>query len=62
MPWHAQFCHLMLSVSFMTNGLNESPNNIIVLYCIDGVIIAALMHCDLFQIYCAPRNLGITRT
>ena len=34
----------------------------IALYCIDGVIIAALMHCDLFMIYCAPSNLGIIRT
>ena len=33
-----------------------------VLYCIDEVVIAALMHCDLFEIYCAPPNLGITRT
>jgi hypothetical protein len=31
----------------------------IVLHCIDGVVIAALMHCDLFEIYCAPPNLGI---
>ena len=28
----------------------------IVLYCIDGVVIAALMHCDFFEIYCAPSN------
>ena len=33
-----------------------------VLYCFDGVVIATLMHCDLFKIYCAPANLGITRT
>ena len=26
------------------------------------MVIAALMHCDLFKIYCAPPNLGITRT
>ena len=31
----------------------------LVLYCINEVVIAALMHCDLFQIYCAPLNLGI---
>ena len=29
------------------------------LYCIDGVVIAALMLCYLFEIYCAPPNLGI---
>ena len=29
------------------------------MYCIDGVVIVALMHCDLFEIYCAPPNLGI---
>ena len=34
----------------------------IVLYCIDGEVIAVLMHYDLFEIYCAPPNLGITRT
>ena len=34
----------------------------IVLYCINGMVIAALMHCDLFEIYYAPPNLGITRT
>ena len=34
----------------------------IVLYCINGVVIAALMHCDLFKIYSTPPNLGITRT
>ena len=34
----------------------------IVLCCIDGVVIGALMHCDLFKIYCAPPNLGITMT
>ena len=34
----------------------------IVLYCIEGVVIAAQMHCDLFRIYCASPNLGITRT
>jgi hypothetical protein len=32
------------------------------LYCINGVVIAALMHCDLFKIYCATPNIGITRT
>ena len=32
------------------------------LYCIDGVVIAALIHCDLFEIYCVPPNLGIART
>ena len=37
-------------------------NFCIVLYCIDGVVIAVLMHCDLLEIYCAPPNLGITRT
>ena len=31
------------------------------LYFVDGVVIA-LMHCDIFEIYCAPPNLGITRT
>jgi hypothetical protein len=34
--------------------------NCIVLYFIDMVVIAALMHCHLFKIY--PPNLGITRT
>ena len=29
----------------------------IVFYGIDGVIIAAIMQCDLFKIYCAPRIL-----
>ena len=32
-------------------------NYCIVLYCIDGVVIAAIMHFDLFEIYCAPPNL-----
>ena len=34
----------------------------IALYCIEGVVIPALMHCNLFKIYCALPNLGITRT
>ena len=32
------------------------------LYGINRVVIAALMHCELFKIYCASPNLGITRT
>ena len=34
---------------------------IIVLYCIEGVVIAAQCTAT-FQIYCAPPHLGITRT
>ena len=34
----------------------------LVLYCIDGGGHCCPMHCDLFEIYCAPSNLGITRT
>ena len=37
------------------------PTVEVLLYLIDGVVIAALMHCDLFGIYCDPPNLGITR-
>ena len=33
----------------------------IVLYCIDGAGHCFPIHCDLFKIYCAPPNLGITR-
>ena len=33
-----------------------------VLCCIEGVVLASLMHCDLFKINCAPPNLGISRT
>ena len=33
----------------------------VVLYCTDGVVIAALMHCDLLEIYCAPPNLETTK-
>ena len=30
--------------------------------CFDVLVIAGLKHYDLFEIYCAPPNLGITRT
>ena len=41
------------------NRLTERNADHIVLYCIDGVVIATLMHCELFKIDCAPPNLGI---
>ena len=34
----------------------QTNNGVSMFYCIDGVVIAALMHCDLFKIYCAPPN------
>ena len=34
----------------------------IVLYCFWWGVHCCPMHCDLFKIYCAPPNLGITRT
>ena len=42
-------------------ALNLRVSLIVELYCINGVVIAARMHCDFFKIYCAPPNLGITR-
>ena len=41
--------HIILGRNFLIN-----VKSVVVLYCIDGVVIAALMHCDLFEIYCAP--------
>ena len=33
----------------------------VVLYFIDEVVISALLHCDIYKIYYAPPNLGISR-
>ena len=49
-------------ISQCMRGMHKYFLYFIVLYCIDGVVLAALMHCGLFKIYCAPPNLGITRT
>ena len=56
-PGHPSFTCLWI-------GLCEGEEVHICRYCVvfNGVVIAALMHCDLFEIYCAPPNLDITRT
>ena len=58
----------------MWGGLTESKFSVVtlihiaiydinyLLYCIDGGGHCCPMHCDLFEIYCAPPNLCITRT
>ena len=60
----SKFSHFFLVKTFVTWTFNVIKNRLKrgELYCIDGVVIAALMHCDLFEIYWAPLNLGITRT
>ena len=68
----SQFSGVRIKVLFVSRPLGQCGNrlkaiivlfhNNVVLYCIDWVAIATLMHCDLFDICCAPPNLGITRT
>ena len=45
---------LLLTV-FMITGTPLMSLALIVLYCINGVVIAALMHCDLFRSIVLPR-------
>ena len=52
--WNLSPCKVFHSYSCL--------DSCIVLYCFDRVVIAAQMHCGLFEICCAPPNLGITRT
>ena len=50
--WVYMFLHITTS-SILGGAWDEIK---FVLYCIDGVVIAAQMHCNNIEIYCAPPN------